>query len=444
MAAHFRWTPEAPEVIPFHANFSYPEAANHSVKTTPRIQPKGGQVYYPGNTIKVEYPAQGYVNFANTVLEMDVTLLVPGNALVSTGTSAVTRGIVVRFQNNIQSIFQKVSVKYGGQPFEEIEDYNVLIRCLTEWTSGNPSLCVDQGTITDGIGNTTIDIDHSGLHQYLPTRVKHIQGYSAFYQATPAAMSAPIGCGHTGIEGNIIPGYSIPAGTTDGVAWTTVTRRYTIQLMTGLTTQSKLGPVKYMASQLCFEIVLASPQSCIIAQFPTGVTTTLYDSYMVALSGSNAYAVGNISLIPEVLEFDASYDAEFLAGLQGPGIPLKLSCWRTYTSTSGRSSIVNAVIHDNSRSVKSIFGVQRRAQASLLVDSGACFFDTSVDGLSSLRGYQYQIGTKYHPACPVECAFPNGSVSNGGAEAYIELQKALNIVGVCFCLIIGLPIINCM
>jgi hypothetical protein len=56
-----------------------------------------------------------------------------------------------------------------------------------------------------------------------------------------------------------------------------------------------------------------------------------------------------------------------------------------------------------------------------------------------MKWYQYRIGTKYHPAAPVETSYAAGSVGNGGTEAYTELAKFLNILGVfVFYLMLGL------
>lgn len=119
----------------------------------------------------------------------------------------------------------------------------------------------------------------------------------------------------------------------------------------------------------------------------------------------------------------------FLRGLQEGGVPIKFSSWHTYGFTSALSSNVNLQIQERSRSVKSVFAVQKRSTPDFVNDSGATFLDTSVDGASSLQMYQYRIGGRYFPAAPVECSLNGGSVNNGGAEAYVELQKALNIVG---------------
>ena len=58
-------------------------------------------------------------------------------------------------------------------------------------------------------------------------------------------------------------------------------------------------------------------------------------------------------------------------------------------------------------------------------------FDSSTSPLGgTVQNYQYRVGGRYFPAAPVQCSTTTGSfVSNGGAEAYTELAKALNILG---------------
>lgn len=65
----------------------------------------------------------GYVNPLTTTLSFDVALLVPSPTI-----PAVTgQGVVVRFQNNIQSIFSRVRLLYGANPLEDIINYNGTI-----------------------------------------------------------------------------------------------------------------------------------------------------------------------------------------------------------------------------------------------------------------------------------------------------------------------------
>jgi hypothetical protein len=73
--------------------------------------------------------------------------------------------------------------------------------------------------------------------------------------------------------------------------------------------------------------------------------------------------------------------------------------------------------------------VQRRAPATRNTDSHALLFDSSNTG-NTMQTYQYRIGGRYFPAAPVQMSTAIGnSVNNGATEAYVELEKALNIVG---------------
>jgi len=59
----------------------------------------------------------GYVNPLNTTLEFDVTLVVPANPLSATG-AFTGFDYSLRFQSNIQSIFNRVRLLYGATPLE--------------------------------------------------------------------------------------------------------------------------------------------------------------------------------------------------------------------------------------------------------------------------------------------------------------------------------------
>lgn len=124
----------------------------------------------------------------------------------------------------------------------------------------------------------------------------------------------------------------------------------------------------------------------------------------------------------------------FLKGLQEGGVPIKFSSWHTYIFGTGGSSNLNLQIQERSRSVKGLFAVQRRAPYRLDRDSGATFLCSNPTGSSTavntLQSYQFRIGGRYFPASPVQVSLTSGSnVCNGGAEAFIELQKMLNTVG---------------
>lgn len=236
----------------------------------------------------MEFPAQGYVNPLNTTLEFDVTLFTDSTA---TGLSSAL-SLVARFQNNIQSLFSRVRLLYGATPLEDIINYNVIVRCLTEWTATNQQGTFDQTSISEGIGGVTIGPDQtaSGAVQgQLNVRQRYIQGRCLTYAASPAAFTAGNGLG-------TVPCVSVPDGVTAPANTVSVTRRYQVSFALGLMTQDKLIPTKFMASQLAIEITLEQPQACIYTP-----------AVGASVSGLAQYAVTNVNLIPEILEFDASY-----------------------------------------------------------------------------------------------------------------------------------------
>jgi len=147
MSSHYKWYPSTEKVIvPWNAQYEFPSQANKAQKITPRITPKNGSVYTPGNFIRLEFPAQGYVNTANTTIEFDVTLTGFGNYRTNANTFWQSY-----FQNNIQSIFSRVRLLYGSTPLEDIIEQNLIVRELTEFASfagGVP----DASSVSDGVG----------------------------------------------------------------------------------------------------------------------------------------------------------------------------------------------------------------------------------------------------------------------------------------------------
>jgi hypothetical protein len=416
MSTHFKWYPGSDDVVvPWNARYSFPSQANKTVKLTPRIPPKNGSEFNPGNVIRLEFPAQGYVNPSNTTLSFDVAIVAP------TGTTCDQ----LRFQNNIQSIFSRVRLLYGSTPIEDIVNYNVVVRALTEWTSSNP-LATDQAAVSEGIGGITFGSSGGTAGALGACSIINAQGMVSVRQAH--------------IQGiDNIPGPTAKVALTGGAGFGTVPnvadsgrsiRKYQVSFALGLFTQEKLIPTKFMASQLAIELTLETAAGCMYHRF-TG-TPSLNASYIVK----------NVNLIPEILEFDASYDSMFLMGLQQGGVPIKFSSWHTYIFSTGGSSRLNLQIQERSRSVKALFAVQRRSPNTFETDSGALHFCTNaavytsngaigtIPAAQSLQDYQFRIGGRYYPAAPVQCSLAAGSsTSNGGAEALTELQKALNQIG---------------
>jgi len=273
-----------------------------------------------------------------------------------------------------------------------MNNYNTIVRCLTEWTANSPHMTMDQSTINEGIGGIVLDTPPAAVAAtaLLPSvlvpynvRQKFIHGVSVASPITAGAVTLKVGgSGVAGKAGasNAPPGYTAIAN------YTPITQRYQIQLALGLFSQGKYIPTKFMASQLAIEITLEQSQNCLFTDTGAiGASVT---------ANTPTYGVGNVTLLPEILEFDASYDESFLRGLQQGGVPIKFSTWNNYRfTTSGASS--NLQIQERSRSVKSIFCLQRRPTPAFNRDSGASFFNTHIDttnGAYTLQDYQFRIG----------------------------------------------------
>jgi hypothetical protein len=298
----------------------------------------------------------------------------------------------IRFQNNIQSIFTRVRLLYGSTPLEDIVNYNVIARMLSEWTSSSGAVH-DQTSIADGIGGASNIGSSSAATKVVNTRsLTHgLYSLGAGFFCYPSAITAS--------------GYT--------------TRRYQVTIGLGLFTQGKLLPTKFMASQLAVELTLAKETDCIISNGCAGISSALNETL------NPTYQIKNVNMIPEILEFDASYDNMFLKGLQEGGVPIKFSSWHTYQFTHPGGNSVNILIQERSRSVKSIFTVIRRQNSTKYNDSGALFAHLKEGNY--LESYQYRIGGRYFPASPVQVN--DGGIDIGSAEAFLELQKALHTVG---------------
>ena len=286
---------------------------------------------------------------------------------------------------------------------------------------------MDQTSIAEGIGGTclaadgTITVNGTGFYN-ANTRQKMIQGVDTTLNFPIAnGMNAAGGAATVFGQGaGIVPNASVAvnSGAAVGSQLPTLnpmtgkihpnmtqgysTRRYQIQFALGLFNQEKLIPTKYMASQLAIEITLENAEACMYYQ--PGATYTSNLTPPIANLGTPAvgpsYSVSNVNLIPEILEFDASYDESFLMGLQKGGVPIKFATWNNYRFSNNGVSSINLQIQERSRSVKAIFCLQRRDPPSINRDSGAAFFNTALGiagtGLAAanttFQEYQYRIG----------------------------------------------------
>lgn len=395
MASQYSFHDGMGEVVPWNARYSYPSQASRTWKTNVKIPPKNGGTFTSalntsGTPIRFELPSQSYLNTRNTCLSFDFTL---------TGT---TPGSHLHVQNGIQSLFKRLRIMYGSLVLEDIREYHVLVRMITEAVNQNINGVTSQCSIGEGVG---------GIRTYTGFTTAQFMG-DGNVRVNEIQVAQPLAVDATSYA---------PTAIANG------TRRYCVQLGLGLLQQMKLLPLKWMASQLAIEIELAPVSECI-----SGIAT----------DAGVSYSLNNMTLQLELLEFDGAYDAAFLEGLRGDGVPIKFSSWDTFLYTPNSSTTQNLMIPERNRSLKSIYCVQ--LPNKLVNSSGGYSWDShaflesstgiSTSGAASgtttgnMQSFQWRIGGKYYPAQAVLGTTSSGS-GNGGAEAYFEFQKAINLVG---------------
>lgn len=353
MASTFKFHSQVNETVPWQAQYTFPTQATKVNKQIVKLPPKNGATFSPGNIIRIEFPADNYLNVLNSVLSLDIT---------PTGTAAGV-GPYTRLQKQgAHCLFKRLRILYGSLVLEDIQEYSTLVRIFTE-AGIQEDYLKSHGGLIDGMWSTAA-------------------------------------------EGN------------SQVALATA-KTYCLNLLSGLLTCKKLIPLKWMAAQLAIEITLAPAAEALISN-----ATNLN------------YSVGNVNFIAEMLEFDSTYDSAFYAGLTNGGVPLKFASWHYHIANlSGGTDAIQ--IHERSRSVKAGYAVTRQNTVATTTDANIFFNSLSayatVDGAiteaavgegddSIIQEFQWRVGGRYYPSQPVAC-------TKGGAEAVVELLKALNVLG---------------
>lgn len=322
-----------------------------------------------------------------------------------------------------QNLIKRLRVMYGSLVLEDIYEYKSLVRVLFE-CGVSQDYAQTHGQIVDGMyGSCFAEVEQDSLK--LATQ----------YRTTVIPTNSLPSSGASGVASFITPGTTIAAlqlappvsttgtnyaSTTSFVTSTKDTRyrgtnTFCLNLLSGVLTQKKLLPLKWMAAQFAIEITLATEADCLLS--PSSSTPTYY--------------INNVNFIAEMLEFDSAYDTAFYDGLRSRGVPIKFSSFHFHSfNISGQNNTIQ--IHERARSVKFGFAVARDTNAvSVQHDSDRFFHDLGASyaaglitdpGAAQVTQFQWRIGGRYYPAQPVRCLY-------GGPEAYIELQKTLDNLG---------------
>lgn len=247
MSSHYLFSDGVGEVVPFNAKYSYPTQASRTWKSVVKVQPKNGSsftgvggtlirfeytikvqpylcyLFTPTRLFRFELPAQGYMNVRNTSLTFDLNLTV--NAANANA----------RFQNNVQSVFRRLRILYGSLVLEDIRDYNVLVRMLTEGATNQSNVSIDQSSVFEGIGGDLLTCTNAtssangGVLALVNARLNAIQSSKPTTTDLDAGPGVATGAGTQGVINDVVVN-SPP---------TAPVRRYSVQLASGLFQQAK-------------------------------------------------------------------------------------------------------------------------------------------------------------------------------------------------------------
>lgn len=430
MAANQLFHSRVNDVVPWQAQYTFPSQATKMHRQTVKLPPKQGGSFSGGQKIRIEFPSDGYLNAMNSVLSFDLTCAqsidtsyAGGLIITQTGSSftftlADLAGIADRATedafNGRRIIF--TSGELSGKSIKVIK--HAAARVLSQVELGD--LVPKPGTYDIRVVSG-VSLQKGGAHELIKS-IKIMYGGLAWETIDDYNVLSRIL-----LEHGTHPGYktsvgAIMDGCTGDVADCVDTRRYNLNLLTGLMACKKLLPLKWMAAQFVLEVELAS----------------VADAFIVPHGSTCSYSVTNVNYIAELYDFDSTYDTAFFIGLRTQGVPVKFSSWRRHTFTLNSKKQV-CQVHERARSVKMAFAVIRDQTQAITHDAHRFYFNPSNGRLAtnaagqtdtynskgadaSVKEFQWRIGGKYFPAQPVNC-------ENGGVEAYSEVLKALDGLG---------------
>lgn len=448
----FKFHSSVNETVPWQAQYTFPTQATKVNKHVVKLPPKNGGTFVGGQTVRIEFPSDNYLNTLNSVLQFDLTTTFSAvnNAAIGTlPSTAVVGSFVLPIATNDG---QPTNYYNGWQLTLTDADANNTIYTVVSYNTTGHQLTLDKPLDYNyAIGSNyqllaPVQIQQGGAHNcikrlrilYGSLVIEDIQEYKTL---TRLLFEMGVDQGYFGSSGSILDGTAggrftdteiygnagfnsyadmSNIGVTGQVlSGSTITRTYVLNLMSGLLTCKKLLPLKWMAAQLSIEITLASDK----------------EVYLCAAAAAPTMSITNTNFIAEMVEFDSTYDSAFFQGLTSGGVPLKFSSWHFHSfSLTGTKNILQ--VHERARSVKMALGVIKSSLAAQYTNDTERFFhDAGADfnnngavnsisnpGAGNVISYWWRIGGRYYPSQPVRAYA-------GGGEAFAELQKCIDTLG---------------
>ena len=453
------------DIVPWQAHYSFPSQSVKATKQTVKFRPKNGDSFGPRNTIRIEFPSDGYMNVLNSVLTFDLSIDTPNRPPfldVPLDTVAYTSATIAIPDTGITAVnalkgytVQLVLEDADGVTFEAVSEVvssaatvdskTVITLSKTSWLPIYGRLGGINGTFAAGSKLSMfpgVYLQQGGGHQLI-RRLRLIYGglvledLQEYHEIARLLIDSGVGENYLHAAGSILDGThgseldestsfisegssKVRSGKIQAMEAASKKKTLALNLFSGLLTCKKLLPLKWMAAQFVIEIELNPAEVALIDS-----------NYGEAHSKASTYTLTDVAYLAELMDFDSMYDTAFFMGLKQTGVPLKFSSWHYHSfNLTGVTNFFN--LHERARSVKSAFAVIKESTPSLATDSNAFLYNMKqtvskgqpVAGAAEagVESYQWRIGGKYYPAQPVRC-------EHGAGEAYVELLKDVDALG---------------
>jgi hypothetical protein len=388
------------------------------------ISPKYGGEFRAGDVIRLEIPAQAYLDpnefyihfrtklFAgteNTDNPHRVANVTTPNVLPYQSAARLSSGQdnkrlkTLQFPPGIQVIFNRVRLLAGSVVLEDIQDYNVLYRMLLESTT---SLNWRE---TDGFMNEGV---------YDPENFNQRMANANFHSDFGVTIPNP---GHV----------------------------YCIKPLFGLFAAGKYIPLKYMG-QLTIELYLENDKECLWSSSSTpenysataarsswlpvslnpgtvdrttvngyGRATGLHSGFVSDVIFQNStdfpngsYSVSDVRMHVPFVHPIESFDQAMMRQIESGDVAIYHASWSTHSRQIPSTTKQSLSFQERALSLKGALACMRNSPDIRAIDAD---FSFPANGITA---YQWKIGSEYIPAQPIEC-------DGGGGRAMAELRKGL-------------------
>lgn len=146
MSSSFKFHSDINEVVPWQAQYTFPTQATKINKQVVKLPPKNGGTFTPGSTIRIDFPADNYLNCLNSVLQFDYF----NDGL------AGSAGAQARFNCGGHSLIKRLRIMYGSLVIEDIQEYATLTRIFVE-SGMDQSYKTSAGQILEGFDQVAGD-----------------------------------------------------------------------------------------------------------------------------------------------------------------------------------------------------------------------------------------------------------------------------------------------